>query len=93
MKNMKRWSRITFLTIFYKVFYGKTEEGDGGWFIRKRLITMILISPILMPIYAIYGIRLYWHWATNYQMHWISDEKRKLSFMERIEIKHRLAEW
>ena len=87
---VRRWLYIAYLTITYKVFHLKDEE-HNGWFIKKRPITMIIIAPILIPFYMLYGIVIYWAWATNWYYRWVEGEKQKLTCKQKLNIKDRLS--
>ena len=89
--SVRHWLYLAVLTVGYKVFHLKDNE-HNGWFIKKNPITMIVIAPIVLPFFMIYGIFLYWNWATNWYYHWIDGEKRKLSFKEKLIIKDRLVD-
>jgi len=86
---VRRWLYIAYLTIIYKVFHLKDEE-HNGWLIKKRPITMIVIAPIMIPFYMLYGIVIYWYWATNWHYHWVEGEKQKLTWKQKLNIKNRL---
>lgn len=86
---VKHWLYFAYLTITYRVFHLNDEE-HNGWFIKKNPITMLLIAPILLPFFMLYGIVMYWNWATNWYYAWIEGEKRRLSFKEKLAIKHQL---
>lgn len=88
--NVRHWLYFAYLTITYRVFHLRDNE-HNGWFVKKNPITMLLIAPILLPFFMLYGILLYWDWATNYYFNWIEGEKRKLSFREKLAIKYRLV--
>lgn len=85
-----RWLYLAYLTILFKVFHIK-DENYNGWFIKKRPILMIIISPVGIPLCMILGIFIYYDWATNYYYHWISGDKRKLNFKEKLLIKIQLS--
>jgi hypothetical protein len=80
---------LSFITIAYKVFY--FEDGSKrGWFVRKRPIVMILIAPLIIPFFMLYGAFIYLNFAYSWDYHWIDEENKKLSFKERLGIKYRL---
>jgi len=87
MINIKLWIYLTYLFFAYSVFY---RTDNNGWFIKKRLWLFIILAPVLIPFFMIYGIVMYYEWITTYKMCWLGDEKRKLSFKEKIAIKYQL---
>ena len=91
MNKFQRFSRYAFLTLMYKVFHRK-DESHNGWFVRKRPITMLVLAPVLIPFFMLYGIILYWDWASRYYMKWMDADKKKLTFWQRIYIKDNLAD-
>jgi hypothetical protein len=89
--NVRHWLYLTVLTLGYKVFHLKNDKYNG-WFVKKNPVTMIVIAPIVLPFFMIYGIFLYWSWATNWYYHWIDGEKQKLTFKQRLYIKDQLVD-
>jgi hypothetical protein len=89
--GVRYWLYIAFLSIAYKVFHLKDNDGHNGWFVKKNPIIMVLLSPMLLPFFMLYGIVLYWDWATNWYYSWVEGEKRDLTFKEKLAIKHRLV--
>lgn len=84
-----------YLTLFYEVFYLK-EDKYKGYFVKKRLVTIILFAPLILPFFVIKGffkgISLYFSWGFVWYYQWIeSNEKKNLSFREKLNIKRRLA--
>ncbi len=89
--SVRHWLYLAVLTLGYKVFHLKNDKYNG-WFVKKNPVTMIVIAPIVLPFFMIYGIFLYWDWATNWYYHWIDGEKRKLTFKQRLYIKDQLVD-
>lgn len=89
MTLKKNWLLTIYLTIVYKTFHLK-DGVHNGWFIKKNPITMIFISPILLPFFMLYGIVHYYKWSTNYYFHWVEGEKRNLSFKDKLSLKYKL---
>lgn len=89
MTNIKRWGYLIYLIIVYKVFYIEDNKCNG-WFMKKNPITMIIIAPLLIPFFMMFGVLIYWDWVTNYNFKWIEGEKRKLTLKEKIIIKYTL---
>jgi hypothetical protein len=80
---------LTFITIGYKVFYFE-DDSKRGWFVKKRPIVMILIAPLIIPLFMLYGACQYVQFAFSYDCHWIEEENKKLSFKDKLIIKYRL---
>ena len=84
---VKRWLYITYLYSCYRVFY---RNDDNGWFVRKRYWVVITIAPFGILLYMLFAPLEFISKALSYDAHWIEGKKRKLSFMEKVEIAHRL---
>lgn len=85
MQNfIEKYLKPLYLVIFYRVFYDKKA---GGYFIRKRFLPFILLSPIIVPFFMLYGILMYIDWVTIYKSHWIRTEKQKLTPKQKLGIK------
>ena len=91
LPHVRHWLYLLVLTVGYKVFYLKDND-HNGWFVKKNPITMIVIAPIILPFFMIYGIFLYWNWATNWYCRWISGEKKRLTFKQKLYIKMQLVD-
>jgi hypothetical protein len=86
---MKNCFYTAYLTIVYQVFHIENEELNG-WFIKKRPIVMLLIAPIIVPFFMLYGIVLYFDWVRSWEYHWIVGKKKKLTWKQKLYIKKKL---
>lgn len=87
--NIKLYLYLAYITVVYKLFHIH-DDTHNGWFVKKRPLVMLLISPILLPFFMLFGIVLYYDWATNYYFAWVSGSKRKLTFKETLALKYQL---
>lgn len=39
---------------------------------------------VILPLFMLYGILLYFNWATTYHMSWVRSEKKKLTVKQKI---------
>jgi hypothetical protein len=79
--------KSVYLYLFYRVYYDSKVK---GYFVRKREITFILLGPILVPFFMLYGLILYVAWVASHRSAWTESPLRKLSFREKVNIINRL---
>lgn len=93
MNHILIWTKIVIGYLLYRVEY--LEPGRHyGWFLVKRVWVWVLLAPVILSltiaIRAGQSIIEYFAELTKHDMHWVEDEKRGLSFKERVYLTHRL---
>jgi hypothetical protein len=70
------WLKSFYYIIFYRVFYDNKEK---AYYVKRREITYLILSPVFLPLFMLYGIVLYINWVLVYYERYLLSEKLKLT--------------
>lgn len=97
MKTIINFLHSIFIYCLYTVFYlderdqsNDEDEGDYGYYVKKRVWVFTLLTPLILPVFIFKAIIDYADWVTNWYLHRIAIEKQKLSFKQKVAITKRL---
>jgi len=81
------WLHSFYYIIFFRIIYNKEKK---AYYVRRRFITHLILSPIILPFFMLYGIILYLNWVIIYYEHYYPSEKLKLTYKQKIWLISRL---
>jgi hypothetical protein len=75
--------------LFCKIVYVENTDGNyRGFVMQKRVLPMLLISPLGISIYflkyGIGGVKKWFYFISTYKCHYIQSQKRKLTLKEKL---------
>lgn len=76
-----------YLYIVYKIKYSKEHK---GFYLKKRITTLVLFSFITIPYFMIFGIYEFYKWAIETKGKWFLYENIKLSKKQKQSVRRNL---